>query len=78
MQAQRFEGKTRTIGIDQKGVYPLHIRDSYNHEMQCNQMQSVWKPTKEELEVLNNDGFVMLIVVGIQHPPVQVEVLRNE
>jgi hypothetical protein len=78
MIAQRFEGKTRTLGLDQKGVYPLHIRDDYCDKMCANLMTSVWLPTAEELEVLNKGGFVMLRVVGIAHPPVLVDVLKNE
>lgn len=35
---------------------------------------SYWKPTPEELELLNSNGHVVLMVHSGQHPPVNVEV----
>lgn len=35
---------------------------------------SFWKPTPEELEILNSNGLVQLVVLGAGQPPVSVEV----
>lgn len=39
-----------------------------------NVMMSVWLPTPDELEMLNNGGRVVLSILGEQHPIVSVEV----
>lgn len=35
-------------------------------------LESYWKPSAEELAVLNNGGFVVLTVLGIVHPVVAI------
>jgi hypothetical protein len=38
---------------------------------------SVWKPTPEELAVLNAGGHVRLAVHGIAHPPVRLDAITG-
>ena len=37
-------------------------------------MLSCWKPSPEELQTLNEGGYVTLGIVGTQHPPVMLYV----
>jgi hypothetical protein len=39
---------------------------------------SCWRPSAEELEMLNAGGHVVLAVVGEMHPPVSVNVAKVE
>ena len=41
-------------------------------------MITVWKPSKEELMHLMYNGFVKITILGDVHPPIMVDVLRNE
>lgn len=40
-------------------------------------MCSYWKPSPEELAVLNNGGHIQLVIYGRQHPPVWVEAMKR-
>lgn len=76
----KFEGMTRTLGETQ-GYRGLHIKDIKLVDENGNlfpAMISVWKPTEAELMHLMYGGYVMLTVLGTGHPPVKVEVLRDE
>jgi hypothetical protein len=33
-------------------------------------MRSMWRPSREDLEILNDGGYVVLSVLGTMHPPV--------
>jgi len=47
------------------GTLPIIYRkDSYGN----NECVSAWKPTAQDLYILNNGGFVMLSVIGWQVP----------
>lgn len=37
-------------------------------------MTSAWKPTRDELALLLDGGYVALSVLGLQHPPVMLNV----
>ena len=41
-------------------------------------MTSFWKPSAQELEILNQGGMVQLWVVGHGHPPVALGVIAND
>lgn len=80
MDIVKFEGHTRVLGESQ-GYRGLPIKDALFHDENGNAfngMISVWKPTEEELMILMHGGYIMLTVVGIHHPPVVIDVLRNE
>lgn len=77
MEAINFKGRTRILGLDQN-YKPLPILDTNLANPNENVMISVWKPNEMELEVLKNNGFVQLMICGCVHPPVAVDVLRNE
>lgn len=79
MRSVTFKDKTRDLGApcewDQSDVpcNALAIRDVHMGD-HVPGMESYWKPSKEELVMLNNGGFVKLTIVGTTHPPVSVEV----
>lgn len=85
MDIVNFEGKTRTLGVEQ-GFRALHIKDIVAHmgldengkSIVYAAMISVWKPTEQELEMLNKGGYITLTILGTQHPPVMIETIRNE
>lgn len=56
------------------GILPLIYRPDAHGNMEC---VSAWKPTAEELEQLNNGGFVILSVVGWQVPVMLYTADRN-
>ncbi len=61
-----------TLGSDQEEYWPL---DVIPVETDIGPgLSSLWKPTEEELNLLNNGGVVELTVLGLKHPPVIVEV----
>lgn len=38
---------------------------------------SFWKPTSEELALLNANGCIQLCVIGTTHPPLCLDVIEN-
>lgn len=77
MQIGRVSGATRTIGKSQ-GYMGLPLRDeiincSVNGE-HTPVMVTAWFPTPAELALLNAGAPVHLRVLGVNHPPVMVEV----
>lgn len=38
---------------------------------------SFWKPTQQELALLNANGCVRFLVVGVNHPPIAVDVVES-
>lgn len=78
MIPQRINNATRELGApkgwDQtKGnCAALPIRDI--KEAYGNRMVSEWRPTVEELALLNGGASILLSVVGDCHPPVSINV----
>jgi hypothetical protein len=73
----RIEGATRTLGKSQ-GYIGLPLRDEITH---CSvggestpSMVTAWEPTPDELARLNAGAKVLLRIIGIAHPPVNLEV----
>lgn len=77
MLVGHIDGATRQLGRSQ-GYRGLPIRDEVEVCGATNEkvavMHSVWEPTPQELERLNNGGKIQLSVHGIVHPPVRLEV----
>ena len=77
MQPIRIKDKTRTLGVDQGKLYaPLHIRDDKVGGI--NMMRSLWKPSPNDMAILNDGGAIRLNILGTSHPPVSVEAVREE
>jgi len=73
----RIEGATRTLGKSQ-GYIGLPLRDEL---INCTvggeatpSMVTAWEPTPDELARLNAGAKVLLRIIGIAHPPVNLEV----
>lgn len=84
MKNVNWKEPTRTIGApsdwDERSEEPcasLSILDQpdprINNE---NVMLSLWKPSEEELELLNQGYPLMLGIVGRQHPVIQIGVVE--
>lgn len=71
MDNVRPADKDATLGLDQ-AYRPLHIRTVEIDGHPC--LQSVWRPTAEELAVLNAGGYVTLNMLSNAHPPVRLDV----
>ncbi len=77
MLIARIENATRVIGKSQ-GFFGLPVRDELISErvlgnnIPC--MTTAWEPTPEELQRLNNGAKVTLKIIGVNHPPVLIEV----
>lgn len=71
MEAVKFEGANVTYTAPGCGDLPARV--AVVHE-QLN-VTSVWKPSEEELAILNDGGYVCLNVLGGQ-PPVALWVER--
>jgi hypothetical protein len=79
MKAIEFKGQTRKVGECQ-GFIGLPVMDlpiEFDNGF-SNCMITVWKPTEEELMVLMHNGYVKIMIVGNMHPPITVDVLRDE
>ncbi|RKF23372.1 hypothetical protein D6851_02560 [Altericroceibacterium spongiae] len=68
-------------GWDQKldgmcGILP--VADEVDVQSGHNFMYSVWKPTPEQLEALNNGGAIRLGICGESHPVINMGVLTPE
>lgn len=77
MQIGRIKNATRTIGKSQ-GYMGLPIRDekincTVNGE-ETSAMVTAWFPTPKELEALNAGAPVHVRLLGINHPPIMVDV----
>lgn len=80
MIINRIHGATRNMGAPKgweearDGVcVGLPIRDD-KRENGGNVMISSWQPTPEEIEKLIAGAPVLLMVLGINHPPVHIDV----
>lgn len=71
MEHVRIAGKTRTLGIDQ-GYQPLHVRDEDMDGI--NVMWMAWKPSPEDLAILNAGGNVEIGMIGTVPPPIKARV----
>lgn len=71
MDHVRPDDKTATLGLDQ-GYRPLHIRQVKVEAYDA--MQSAWRPTTDELALLNDGACIILTILGASHPPVLLEV----
>ena len=71
MEAIRPSDKDATLGLDQSYL-PLHIRRLDLDGTPC--MESLWRPTADELALLNAGAVVSLKMLGTAHPPVKLEV----
>ena len=65
------KGATRRLGKDQ-GYRELPIRDEIRDGAKV--MVSAWEPTPKELQQLNAGAKVKVTVLGVEHPPIVVEV----
>lgn len=76
MQIGRILGCTRVIGKSQ-GYAGLPLRDE---PVNCSvngltpSMVTAWLPTPKELDALNKGAAVHVRLLGINHPPISVEV----
>lgn len=73
MEAQRIAGANVIMEApdDRPDVYPLHVRC----EAGC--FLSAWKPTPDELAILNAGGQVLLSINSASHPPVALGVIAQ-
>lgn len=72
MIIKRITGCTRELGRAQ-GYRPLPVRDA-KASNGAPFMETAWEPTPDELERLNKGATVRLLIAGIEHPPVKIEV----
>lgn len=72
-----IEGATRVIGKSQ-GYEGLPVRDElFNSAItgpDTPQMTTAWQPSAEELSALNAGASIRVILVGVNHPPIRLEV----
>ncbi len=78
----KISGCTRSIGKpagwDEALDGPcgtLHVRDQIDITSGINFMQSLWKPTRDELAVLNGGGMILLSIAGAVHPVMSMEIV---
>ena len=75
MNPLKLESPTRTLAKDQPEYMPLDIVDTVEGGVPM--MSSAWTPSSEELAALNRGEHVTLVVIGTQHPPVNVFVFTD-
>ena len=69
--------KTATTGIVYRGPTP-EIGDLWCERVQRGEIRSFWKPSEEELTVLNDGGCIQLDVLTEPLPPLAVNVSTAE
>lgn len=67
----RIENATRVLGKAQ-GYAGLPVRDQSVDNVPC--MVTAWLPTPEELAALNAGASVHVLILGVVHPPIKVDV----
>lgn len=72
MEILKIAGATRILAEDQDEYQNLPILDTVICGSKA--MVSAWKPTSEELSMLNDGGFILLSILGTVHPPVLLQV----
>ena len=77
MIPQTLLNETRSIGKprdwDEEINGPCDSLSVYDYEDQAgNHMVSGWRPTEEELQSLNNGGYVWLEICGTIHPVIKL------
>lgn len=76
MKPVEFEGQTTLLGPPpgtprgECGALPVLIQGGGTYQAA---FQSFWKPSPQDLAVLNAGGYVRLTIHGIAHPPVWVD-----
>lgn len=64
-----------TLGVSPElarlGIIPLSIKKGVDVDGQ-NYVQSHWKPSKEELDILIEGGYVSVNVMGATSPPIYI------
>lgn len=68
MKSIRLINASRTLAQGQDEYNELDIMDANVDGANC--MFSVWEPSAEELEALNNGGKIQLGIMGERHPPI--------
>lgn len=77
MMIGRISGATRVLGKSQCFL-GLPIRDEMIEVAQwpgatpC--MVTAWEPTPDELERLNRGAVIHVRIIGVEHPPIMVDV----
>lgn len=68
MEPVRFKGMTTNYVADGCGDLPAMVEIDRTREGSVQVITSVWKPSAEELKILNDGGCVCLSVYGCQPP----------
>lgn len=77
MRPVRIPGFTRELAKSQPEFTNLCIRDELvevDSGRFVNGMSSLWEPTPKQLALLNAGGKVRITILGLQHPPVALDV----
>jgi hypothetical protein len=72
LNSTQTDTTTRTLGVAQ-GYKPLHIEDNEAEGFPV--MVSHWVPSAEEIRMLDNGGAIRISVLGVNHPPIKVEII---
>lgn len=79
MKSQPLADATRRLGAPDNWD---HERDGICHTLEIHDrdgfMISCWKPSAEELKILNEGGYIFLHVQGRSHPVVSMTVDKGE
>lgn len=72
----RILNATRVVGTSDQDYGKLYIED-VRYEGGIDAMRSIWEPTPGELKALQAGGKIRLVIVGVQHPAVLLEVVAQ-
>ena len=72
MKKTDLKNRTMTLNGEPLGVHNLDVIVTVDDDYEPT-LNSYWKPTADELDVLNRGGFVVLQIRGQNHPPVNLE-----
>lgn len=74
MIAKRIPGANVELAppLGSKGINPLWVLQKGHVS------SSAWEPTPGELQMLNQGGMVVLMMLGDIHPPVKLKVMPRE
>jgi hypothetical protein len=73
----RFNSKNVLKRDDKNNIVDLHFNPTKSEDG-INIYQTYWRLSKEEIDFVNEHGYVVLNVYGNMHPPVSLQVGNQE
>lgn len=80
IQPGKIANHTDVWGREEDGHIPIYVRDEFVDDGETKHMVTEWKPTQEQIDMLNGGASLFLSIVGkveAKHPPVLLGIAHS-